>query len=77
VSTELRRQIFPELPSFKILLRSLQLALNMAAQLVYKAKQSCNVSLLLKELRWSPIERRVEEKILTITSKARNGTAPP
>jgi len=45
-------------------------------RLVYKALRSCRVSPLLKELRWLPIERRIEEKILTMTLKARNGAAP-
>ncbi len=57
-------------------LRPLQLALNMAARLIYKAKRSCHVSPLLKELHWLPIEKRIEEKILTITFKARNAFAP-
>jgi len=60
----------------KCSVRPLQLALNMAARLVYKARRSCHVSPLLKELRWLPIERRVEETILTITFKARNGVVP-
>jgi len=57
-------------------MRPLQLALNVAALLVYKARQSCHVSPLLKELRWLPIVKRIEEKILTVTLKARNGIAP-
>ena len=60
----------------KCSLRPLQLALNMAARLIYKAKRSCHVSPLLKELRWLPIEKRIEEKILTITFKAHNAFAP-
>ena len=58
----------------KCSLRPLLLALNMAARLVYQAKRSCHISPLLKELRWLPIEKRIEEKILTITSKARIGS---
>ena len=60
----------------KCSLRPLQLALNMAARLVYKARRSCHVSPLLKERRWLPIEKCIEEKILTMTFKARNGIAP-
>jgi len=60
----------------KCSLRPLQLALNMAARLVYKARRSCDVSPLLKELRWLPIKRRIEENTLTMTFKARNGFAP-
>jgi len=60
----------------KCSLRPLQFALNMAARLVYKVRRSCHVSPLLKELRWLPVEKRVEEKNLTTTFKARNGIAP-
>jgi len=49
----------------------------MAARLVYKARRSCHVSPLLRELRWLPIEKRIEEKIFTVTFKARNGIAHP
>jgi len=57
-------------------LGALQLALNMAARLVYKARQSCHDSLPLKELCWFTIKRRLEENNLTITFKARYGVAP-
>lgn len=60
----------------KCSLRPLQLALNMAARLVCNAKRSCHVSPLLKELRWLPIEKRIELKILTLTLKARSAFAP-
>jgi len=39
-------------------LRILQLALNMAAGLVFKARRSCQVSHLLDQLKWLPIEKR-------------------
>ena len=48
----------------------------MAARLIYQAKRSCHISPILKELRWLPIEKRIEEKVLTITFKARLGSAP-
>ena len=60
----------------KCSLRPLQLVLNMAARLIYQAKRSCHISPILKELRWLPIEKRIEEKVLTITFKARLGSAP-
>jgi len=56
----------------KCSLRPLQIALSMVARLIYKAMRSCHASALLKELRWLPIEKRVEEKVFTINFKARN-----
>jgi len=47
---------------FQMLIAPTQLALNMAARLIYKAKQSCHVSPILKQLRWLPTKKRVEEK---------------
>jgi hypothetical protein len=60
----------------KCSLRPLQLALNMAARLVFKAKRSCHITPLLEQLKWLPIEKRIEEKILTLVFKARNGLCP-
>jgi len=57
----------------KCSLRPLQLALNMAARLVFNAKRSCHVSPLLDQQKWLPIEKRIEAKILTLVFKARNG----
>jgi len=51
----------------------MQLALNLAARLVFKAKRSCHISPLLEQLKWLPIEKSIEEKILTLVFKARNG----
>jgi hypothetical protein len=60
----------------KCSLRPLELAMNMAARLVCKAKRSCHVTPLLKQLQWLPIQNRIQQKILTLTFKARNGLAP-
>jgi len=49
---------------------------NMAARLLYKARRSCHGLPLLKERRRLPIEKRIEEYILTMAFKARNGIAP-
>jgi hypothetical protein len=57
-------------------LRPLQLAMNMAARLVCKARRSCHVTPLLKQLQWLPIKNRIEQKILMMTFKARNDLAP-
>ncbi len=60
----------------KCSLRPLQLALNMAARLVFKARKSFHVSPLLNQLKWLPIDQRIEEKILTLVYKARNALCP-
>jgi len=44
----------------KCSLRPLQLALDMAARLVFKARRSCHVSAILKQLPVLPIEKRIE-----------------
>jgi len=45
--------------------------------LVITTVADIGMSLLLKELRWLSIEKRLEEKpFFTITFKARNGVAP-
>lgn len=60
----------------KCSLRPLQLALNMAARLIFKARRSCHVSPLLEKLSWLPIDKRIESKILALTLKARYGLGP-
>jgi len=52
----------------------------MAARFVFKVKRSCHISYylllslyLLEPLKWLRIEKRIEEKILTIMFKACNG----
>ena len=60
----------------KCSLRPLQLALNMAARLVFKARRSCHVSPLLDQLKWLPVDKRIEQKILTLVFKACNGICP-
>ncbi len=54
----------------------IQLALNMAARLVFKARRSCHVSPLLDQLKWLPIDKRIEQKVITLVFKARNGLCP-
>jgi len=48
----------------------------MAPRLVYKARRSCHFLCILKELRWLPIERRIDEKSFAMTFNARNSVAP-
>jgi len=60
----------------KCSLRLLQFAQNMAARLILRARKSYNVTPLLQELVWQPINERIEEKILKITFKSQNGLCP-
>ena len=57
-------------------MRPLQLALSTAARLVFKARRSCHVSPLLDQLKWLPVDKRIEQKILSLVFKARNGLCP-
>ena len=58
------------------MLAKLQLVQNNAARIIVRKRKSDHISLTLKELHWLPIEARVEFKILLLTFKALNGTAP-
>ncbi len=60
----------------KCSLRPLQLAQNMAARLVFKARKSCHITPLLKQLEWLPVDKRIEEKVLKIVYKSQNGLCP-
>jgi hypothetical protein len=60
----------------KTTIKPLQMVMNMAARLVCKSKKFDHVSPLLKELRWLPVDQRIQSKILTLTHKARHGLAP-
>jgi len=48
----------------------------MAARLAFKDRRSRQVSLLLDQLKWLPIEERVEEKLFTLVVKARKTICP-
>jgi len=57
-------------------LQPLQLAQNMEALLVYRARRSCHIILLLlQELDWLPINKRIEEKILKFLVNSRTVSA--
>ena len=58
------------------MLAKLQLVQSNAARIIVRKRKSDHISLTLKELHWLPIEARVEFKILLLTFKALNGTAP-
>ena len=61
----------------KYLLQRLQRVLNCAARIVFKSnKYDRHIMPLLRELRWLPIQQRIEFKILLITFKALNNQAP-
>jgi len=59
----------------KYSLHPLQLALNMAARLVFKARRSCHVS-PLRPAKVVADRKTHREKILTLVLKARNGLCP-
>ena len=56
-------------------IKPLQLAENMASRLVFRARKFDHVSPLLKELRWLPVDLRIQSKILTMTRKASHDVA--
>ena len=60
----------------KFLLQRLQRVLNCAARVVYQSNKYDHITPLLMELRWLPVEQRINFKILLITYKALNGQAP-
>ena len=54
----------------------LQRIQNSAARLVMLAKRRDHITPILKDLHWLPIKYRIQYKVLLITFKALNGTAP-
>ena len=54
----------------------LQRIQNSAARLVMLAKKRDHITPILKDLHWLPIKYRIQYKVLLITFKALNGTAP-
>ena len=54
----------------------LQRILNIAARLLTLSRPSCDITPILIELHWLPIEKRIEYKILLITFKAKHDLAP-
>ena len=57
-------------------LSRLQSVMNSAARLIKLAPRDCNITPLLKELHWLPIESRIKFKILTLTFNALHDKAP-
>ncbi len=58
-------------------IKRLQRLQNRAAKLIFTAKKSDHVSPLLQQLHWLPIQERIIFKLLTVTYKCWNETAPP
>ena len=54
----------------------LQRILNIAARILTLSRPSCNITPVLIELHWLPIEKRIEYKLLLITFKATHNLAP-
>jgi hypothetical protein len=49
---------------------------NIAARILTLTPPSNNITPILKELHWLPIEQRIEYKIILLTFKAMHGAAP-
>ena len=62
------------LPSY--LIQRLQYALNSAARLISMSRKADDITLLLTELHWLPVEQRINFNILLFTYKIVNGLAP-
>ena len=56
---------------------SVQSALNAAARLVFSLQKYDSVTLLLQELHWLKVERRIEYKLAVLVYRCLHGTAPP
>ena len=50
--------------------------MNVSAQLIFCAPKHCHITRLLQQLHWLPIRLRIEFKILLITVKVLQGSAP-
>jgi hypothetical protein len=57
-------------------LNRLQVIQNSAARLVTNNKKSCNITPVLKELHWLPVEHRIDYKILLLVYKCLCGEGP-
>ena len=50
--------------------------MNASARLIFCAPKHCHITPLLQQLHWLPIRLRIEFKILLITFKVLQGSAP-
>jgi hypothetical protein len=60
----------------KNLIYRLQLTMNIAARIIFKAKPQDHVTPLLQELQWLSVSQRIDHKVLTLTFKTLHGLAP-
>ena len=57
-------------------MHKLQHVMNASARLIFCAPKHCHITPLLQQLHWLPIRLRIEFKILLITFKVLQGSAP-
>ena len=57
-------------------MQKLQRVMNGSARLIFCAPKHCHITPLLQQLHWLPIRLRIEFKILLITFKVLQGSAP-
>ena len=57
-------------------MQKLQRVMNASARLIFCAPKHCHITPLLQQLHWLPIRLRIEFKILLITFKVLQGSAP-
>ena len=57
-------------------MQKLQRAMNASARLIFCTPKHCHITPLLQQLHWLPIRLRIEFKILLITFKVLQGSAP-
>ena len=57
-------------------MQNLQRVMNASARLIFCAPKHYHIKLLLQQLNWLPIRLRIEFKILLITFKVLQGSAP-
>ena len=62
------------MPQYQI--KKLQHVQNAAARLLTRTGKCEHITPILKELHWIPVNQRIEFKILVLTFKVLNGTAP-
>ena len=57
-------------------IKKLQYVQNAAARILTRTGKYEHITPILEELHWIPVDQRTEFKILVLTFKALNGTAP-
>ena len=57
-------------------MQKLQRVMNASARLIFYTPKHCHITPLLQQLHWLPIRLRIEFKILLITFKVLQGSAP-